>query len=138
MLLAELDAAPSWDQVIAAEPSLSGGVSREELDAALEAIGDFSDLKSPWTNGHSRGVAELAAEAGRGSGVPACDVTTLRRAGLVHDIGRLGVSNAVWDKRGALTGGRRRARPAAPLSDRAHARVRPGAGAAWRDRRTAP
>jgi HD-GYP domain-containing protein (c-di-GMP phosphodiesterase class II) len=103
MLLAELDAAPSWDQVIAAEPSLSGGVSGEELDAALEAIGDFSDLKSPWTIGHSRGVAELAAEAGRGSGVPACDVTTLRRAGLVHDIGRLGVSNAVWDRRGALT-----------------------------------
>jgi HD-GYP domain-containing protein (c-di-GMP phosphodiesterase class II) len=103
MLLAELDAAPSWDQVIAAEPSLSGSVSGQELDAALEAIGDFSDLKSPWTIGHSRGVAELAAEAGRGSGVPACDVTTLRRAGLVHDIGRLGVSNAVWDRRGALT-----------------------------------
>jgi HD-GYP domain-containing protein (c-di-GMP phosphodiesterase class II) len=103
MLLAELDAAPSWDQVIAAEPSLSGGVSGQELDAALEAIGDFSDLKSPWTIGHSRGVAELAAEAGHGSGVPACDVTTLRRASLVHDIGRLGVSNAVWDKRGALT-----------------------------------
>jgi HD-GYP domain-containing protein (c-di-GMP phosphodiesterase class II) len=103
ILLSELDEAPSWDQVIAAEPSLAGAVSDEELDAALEAIGDFSDLKSPWTIGHSRGVAELAAEAGHSGGLPPPDVTMLRRAGLVHDIGRLGVSNAVWDKRGVLT-----------------------------------
>jgi HD-GYP domain-containing protein (c-di-GMP phosphodiesterase class II) len=103
MLLAELDAAPSWDQVIAAEPSLFGGVSDEDLDAALEAIGDFSDLKSPWTIGHSRCVAELAADAGRGSGLPPSDVRTLRRAAVVHDIGRLGVSNSIWDKRGELT-----------------------------------
>jgi HD-GYP domain-containing protein (c-di-GMP phosphodiesterase class II) len=103
MLLSELDAAPSWDQVIAAEPSLAGAVSDESLDGALVAIGDFSDLKSPWTIGHSRGVAELAAAAGRGSGLPPSDVTALRRAALVHDIGRLGVSNAVWDKRGELT-----------------------------------
>lgn len=103
MLLAELDTAPSWDQVIAAEPSLAGALSDGDLDGALEAIGDFSDLKSPWTIGHSRGVAELAAEAARGSGLPQSDVTELRRAALVHDIGRLGVSNAVWDKRGELT-----------------------------------
>jgi HD-GYP domain-containing protein (c-di-GMP phosphodiesterase class II) len=103
MLLAELDTAASWDQVIAAEPSLAGAVSDEDLDVALAAIGDFSDLKSPWTIGHSRGVAELAAEAARGSGLPPSDVTELRRAGLVHDIGRLGVSNGVWDKRGKLT-----------------------------------
>lgn len=103
MLLAELDTAPSWDQVIAAEPLLAGAVSDEDLDVALAAIGDFSDLKSPWTIGHSRDVAELAAEAARGSGLPQSDVTELRRAGLVHDIGRLGVSNAVWDKRGELT-----------------------------------
>jgi HD-GYP domain-containing protein (c-di-GMP phosphodiesterase class II) len=103
MLLSELDSAPSWEQVIAAEPSLAGVVSDEKLDDALEAIGDFSDLKSPWTIGHSRGVAELSAEAARGYGLPPDDVTTLRRAGLVHDVGRLGVSNAVWDKRGELT-----------------------------------
>lgn len=103
MLLSELDEAPGWDQVIAAEPLLAGALSDEDLDVALAAIGDFSDLKSPWTIGHSRGVAELAAEAARGSGLPRSDVTELRRAGLVHDIGRLGVSNAVWDKRGELT-----------------------------------
>ena len=103
MLLSELDAAPSWDEVIAAEPSLAGALSDEDLEEALEAIGDFSDLKSPWTIGHSRRVAELAADAGRAGGLPPSDVTALRWASLVHDIGRLGVSNAVWDKRGELT-----------------------------------
>ena len=103
MLLSELDSAPSWEQVIAAEPTLGGVVSDERFDDALEAIGEFADLKSPWTIGHSRGVADLAAEAARGSGLPSGDVVAIRRAGVVHDLGRLGVSNAVWDKRGALT-----------------------------------
>ena len=102
-LLSELDSAPSWDAVIAAEPSLGVLVSEERFDDALEAIGDFADLKSPWTIGHSRGVADLAAEAARSYGLPPNDVTVLRRAGLVHDLGRLGVSNAIWDKRGRLT-----------------------------------
>ena len=78
-------------------------MSDERFDDALEAIGEFADLKSPWTIGHSRGVADLAAEAARGSGLPSGDVVAIRRAGAVHDLGRLGVSNAVWDKRGALT-----------------------------------
>ena len=89
--------------MIAAEPTLGGVVSDERFDDALEAIGEFADLKSPWTIGHSRGVADLAAAAARGSGLPSDDVVAIRRAGVVHDLGRLGVSNAVWDKRGALT-----------------------------------
>ena len=102
-LLADLDAATSWDAVIAAEPALARVLSDEELDASLEAIADFVDIKSPWTIGHSRGIADLAAEAARGLGLSADDVVLLRRAGLVHDLGRLGVSNAIWDKHGPLT-----------------------------------
>jgi len=49
-------------------------------------------------------VAELAAAAARGYGLPAEEITHVRRAGLVHDLGRLGVSNAIWDRPGALTG----------------------------------
>lgn len=103
MLLGELDSTTSWEAVIAAEPSLEVLVPEEKFDDALEAIGDFGELKSPWTMGHSRGVADLAAEAGAGLGMPENDVVTLRRAGLVQDLGRLGVSNAIWDKRGELT-----------------------------------
>jgi HD-GYP domain-containing protein (c-di-GMP phosphodiesterase class II) len=102
-LLAPLAAATSWNAVIEAQPGLRRTLSNAELDEALEAIADFADLKSPYTMGHSRGVADLAAEAGRGCGLSEHDVRTLRRAGLVHDLGRLGVSNAIWDKRGDLT-----------------------------------
>jgi HD-GYP domain-containing protein (c-di-GMP phosphodiesterase class II) len=102
-VFAELDAVTTWGAVIAEEPGLGAWLSGSEFDAALEAIADFVDVKSPYTLGHSQGVAELAAAATRGYGLPAEDITLVRRAGLVHDLGRLGVSNAVWDKPGTLT-----------------------------------
>jgi HD-GYP domain-containing protein (c-di-GMP phosphodiesterase class II) len=98
-----LDEATTWDAVIAAEPSLAAVISDERFEEVLEAIGDFVDLKSPYTIGHSRGVADLAAGAARSHGLPAGEVAAVRRAGLVHDFGRLGVSNGIWDKRGPLT-----------------------------------
>jgi HD-GYP domain-containing protein (c-di-GMP phosphodiesterase class II) len=97
-ILAGLDAVGTWDAVIEAEPSLAVVLSEDRLDAALEAIANFGDLKSPYFLGHSRAVAELAAQAGARLGLPDADVVMLRRAGLVHDLGRLGVSNAIWDK----------------------------------------
>lgn len=102
-VLEGLDAATSWGTVIAAEPALRILLSDEEFEAALEAIADFTDLKSPYTAGHSRGVADLAADAARRFGLPEGEATALRRAGLVHDLGRLGVSNAIWDKPGPLS-----------------------------------
>ena len=80
-------------------------LSPEECDAALLAIANFVDLKSPYTLGHSHAVAELAAAAGTQLGMPGDEVRTLYRAGLVHDFGRLGVSNSIWDKRGPLGAG---------------------------------
>ena len=53
----------TWPAVIEAEPALEVVLSDEELESALEAIADFTDLKSPWTIGHSRGVADLACAA---------------------------------------------------------------------------
>jgi HD-GYP domain-containing protein (c-di-GMP phosphodiesterase class II) len=98
-----LEAATSWDTVIGAEPALARRVQGPALDQAFEALADFADTKSPYTLGHSRGVAELAAGAAGVLGLPSGEVTHLRRAALVHDLGRLGVSNAVWDKQGGLT-----------------------------------
>jgi HD-GYP domain-containing protein (c-di-GMP phosphodiesterase class II) len=103
LIFGDLDQATSWELVIDSEPSLTAVVSGTELDDALAAIGDFTELKSPWLMGHARGVAELAAEAGRISGLPEGEVSSLRRAACVHDIGRLGVSNSIWDKPAALT-----------------------------------
>jgi putative nucleotidyltransferase with HDIG domain len=70
-----------------------------ELDEACLVIGDFADLKSAWTVGHSPAVAELAEAAAWRAGV---DAALVRRAALVHDLGRVAVSTAVWDRRGPL------------------------------------
>ena len=105
MILAGLDEVETWDAVIDAEPALAVLLSWDRFDAALLAIANFVDLKSPYSLGHSRAVAELAAAAGAQLGLSEAEVRTLRRAGLVHDFGRLGVSNAIWDKRGPLGAG---------------------------------
>jgi HD-GYP domain-containing protein (c-di-GMP phosphodiesterase class II) len=105
MILSGLDSVETWDAVIDAEPALAAVLSGEQFDAALLAIANFVDLKSPYSLGHSRAVADLAAEAGARLGLADGEVRTLRRAGLVHDLGRLGVSNAIWDKRGPLGAG---------------------------------
>jgi HD-GYP domain-containing protein (c-di-GMP phosphodiesterase class II) len=103
VLLEGLDDALGWDEVIAAEPALAEPLSGASLDSALEAIADFADLKSPYTTGHSRGVAELGASAARRAGLGAAASADLRRAGLLHDVGRLGVPNTIWDKPAPLS-----------------------------------
>jgi HD-GYP domain-containing protein (c-di-GMP phosphodiesterase class II) len=105
MILAGLDAVGTWDAVIDAEPALAVVLSGDELDAALLAIANFVDLKSPYSLGHAAAVSGLAAEAAAQLGLGEDDVRTLRRAGLVHDLGRLGISNAIWDKPGPLGAG---------------------------------
>lgn len=102
-LFERLGRSTSWDTVITAEPASGIWLSEAEFDAALEAIADFVDLKSPYTIGHSRAVADLAQAAARIYGLPPAEVQTLHRAGLVHDLGRLGVPNTIWDKPGELT-----------------------------------
>ena len=103
LLLEDGAATTSWDTVGSAEPGLAMVLSAAELDDVLEALADYADLKSPYTIGHSRAVADLATEAGRTCGLAVTELGLLRRAALVHDIGRLGVSNAIWDKPGPLT-----------------------------------
>src|SRR5256886_182577 len=78
------------------------GLTDDRFDAALLAIANFVDLKSPYTLGHAHAVADLAAVAGAQLGLTEADVRTLRRAGLAHDLGRLGISNSIWDKAGPL------------------------------------
>lgn len=102
-LLGALDEASSWDCVVAREPGGRGPLTEAELDDALDLLGDYGDLKSPWFSGHSQGVASLAVAAGRSMNLPEAELVTLRRAALVHDIGRNGVPNSIWDKPGPLT-----------------------------------
>jgi HD-GYP domain-containing protein (c-di-GMP phosphodiesterase class II) len=105
LILAELDSIAGWDAVVDAEPALAIVLSAERFDAALLAIANFVDLKSPYTLGHAHAVADLASGAAAGLGLPQETERTLHRAGLVHDLGRLGISNAIWDKPGPLGAG---------------------------------
>jgi HD-GYP domain-containing protein (c-di-GMP phosphodiesterase class II) len=102
-ILAGLDQEPTWESVLALEPGGRDCLTDEEFDRSCEALADFADMKSPYTLGHSPGVAALAAGAGRRCGLIEADVTALRRAGLLHDIGRVGVSAGIWGKEGALS-----------------------------------
>ena len=92
-----------WDEALAAEPGPRPLLSPSELEAALEAVADFVDLKFPTLAGHSRGVAGLAGEAGRRAGLEERDATELLHAGLVHDLGRVAVSAAIWQRAGPLS-----------------------------------
>ena len=92
----------TWDAVIGSEPALERVLAGDALDTALLAVANFVDLKSPYTLGHSAAVAELAGSAARELGLPEDDALTVRRAAIVHDLGRLGISNSIWDKPGPL------------------------------------
>ncbi len=104
-ILGGLDFGRTWNSVIDAEPALRVTLSGAAFDQALLALADFVDLKSPYTLGHARAVSELAAATAVQLGLAEDETSELRRAGLVHDLGRLGVSNAIWDKPGPLGAG---------------------------------
>lgn len=72
------------------------------LDDIAAAFGKVVDAKSPYTSGHSERVALYADLVAGKLGLPAERRRWLRRAALLHDVGKLGVSNSVLDKPGAL------------------------------------
>lgn len=102
-ILGEPATEADWHALIAEEPALQRRLSEQELDAALEAIADFTDLRSPSRAGHSRGVADLAARAAAHAGRPDAEIVAVRRAALLHDIGLHGVPASILDKAGPLS-----------------------------------
>lgn len=113
VLLEEAGSPIFWRSVLAARrpAALSGQepadrvhwLATEDLDRVAEAFADIIDAKSPYTYRHSRGVAEISRHIGRALGCPQHDVSVLYRAGLLHDIGKLGISNRILDKPDRLT-----------------------------------
>jgi putative nucleotidyltransferase with HDIG domain len=74
----------------------------ERLDRVAEAFALIIDAKSPYTGSHSVGVARIAVAVADVLGYGPRALRDLRRAGLLHDIGKLGVSNLILDKPGKL------------------------------------
>jgi HD-GYP domain-containing protein (c-di-GMP phosphodiesterase class II) len=124
-LVADLDQIDAYQAVLDAEPAPVRRVQQVELGTVARTFGNLVDLKSPWLRGHSAAVGDLAAAAGgilgRGE-----DLDTLRIAGYLHDLGRVGVSSAIWDKPGPLTTAEQdQARLHAYHSERILARIPP-------------
>jgi len=69
----------------------------------LKALARAIDAKSPWTAGHSERVTKFGLEIGKEMGFPEKEMDILRRGGLLHDIGKLGIPNKILDKPGKLT-----------------------------------
>jgi HD-GYP domain-containing protein (c-di-GMP phosphodiesterase class II) len=121
-LLADLDDTRMWDQAIDAEPTPLRWIQGDDIDAAFGAFAAIAGLKSPWLREHSTNVADLAEAAAWRMDLPAESVALVRRAALAHDLGRVGVSNAIWEKPGPLGFGEwERVRLAPHFTERAFA-----------------
>ena len=77
-------------------------VDGDYLDDIAAVFGQIVDAKSPWTAGHSARVAHVADQVARQLGLGDTERRWLRRGALLHDIGKLGVSNRILDKAGKL------------------------------------
>ena len=99
--LAEADIRTSLDAFEPADRQLIADDQR--LDRVAEAFALVIDAKSPYTYRHSTRVAEIAVGIARELRFDAVALRDLRRAGLLHDIGKLGVPNSILDKPGKLT-----------------------------------
>jgi HD-GYP domain-containing protein (c-di-GMP phosphodiesterase class II)/DNA-binding CsgD family transcriptional regulator len=102
-LLGEVNATDPRTEVLHLEPEPVYLVPESDLPDVAAAFGDVADLKSPFFHDHSRRVADLAADAGLRLGLSTEEVRRLRVAALLHDLGRVSVSDSVWEKPAPLT-----------------------------------
>ncbi|HVZ73459.1 MAG TPA: HD domain-containing phosphohydrolase [Polyangia bacterium] len=101
--MAGLDGPVDRPTILALEPKPHAMLDEAACEEAYLAIADFIDMRMPFTFGHSRAVASLAAAAAQRLGLPASDVRDVRWAGYAHDLGELTVPVATWMRAGALT-----------------------------------
>lgn len=87
-----------WDAVLASEPEPRLTLEGEAIERALSTMGAFADLISPYFGGHSAGVADLVSAAAERCRLDESGATAVRRAALVHDLGRVAIGARTWQK----------------------------------------
>lgn len=85
------------------DPGREMPLSAYDVDSVCQAFADVVDAKSPFTFRHSMRVMEAATAIGEVLELKPLRLQLLRRAALLHDVGKLGVSNTILDKPGKLT-----------------------------------
>jgi HD-GYP domain-containing protein (c-di-GMP phosphodiesterase class II) len=93
----------AWDETLACEPRPHRTLVDEGIDRALMSMGGFADLISPYFTGHSAGVAGLVSGAARRCRLDGPSAVAVRRAALVHDLGRVAIGAWTWQKPGPLS-----------------------------------
>jgi HD-GYP domain-containing protein (c-di-GMP phosphodiesterase class II) len=96
-----LDEPVEWAAVMDVEPRPHLTLQGAKIDDALTALAAFADLAD--VTGHSGGVADLAGRAAKFLGQSDDDVTLLRRAALVHDLGKVAVPFRIWQHDGVAS-----------------------------------
>lgn len=97
------------DVVVALEPAdCLRQVDEGGLNGVARTFAEIINAKSPYTYQHSTGVSAYAVQIAQQLGLGSAVQRGIARAGLLHDIGKLGVSNRILDKAGALTADERR------------------------------
>jgi HD-GYP domain-containing protein (c-di-GMP phosphodiesterase class II) len=91
------------ERLLEAEPEPVRLISEAQLPEVAAVFGDIADLKIPFTHGHSAGVARLARAAGEKLGLDSTALLQLHVAALLHDLGRIGIPDVIWEKPGELT-----------------------------------
>lgn len=92
-----------WELYLDSEPCTPCVLDAAGLRATAQTFADYADQKSGWFLGHSRRVAGLALRGAEALGIVGPERDDLYIAALVHDVGRAGVANGVWDKPGPLS-----------------------------------
>jgi HD-GYP domain-containing protein (c-di-GMP phosphodiesterase class II) len=93
-----------WAEVVQIEPVVQVfPADGAALDRIARIFAEVVDTKSPWTWRHSEGVAQIAVGIAKVLGLADASLSQIHRAGLLHDLGKLGVSNLILDKPGNLT-----------------------------------
>jgi putative two-component system response regulator len=75
----------------------------ENAEAVLFSLAHSIEARDPYTHGHCERLAEMSARMGEHLGVPEEQIKALRRAGVVHDIGKVAVPDSILLKPGPLT-----------------------------------
>lgn len=102
-LLAPLELPSVWDLVLDEEPAPKVRITARRVEEIARVFAELADLKCSYTLGRSPGVADLAAGAAARMRVSDAEMSTIRLAGLLHDVGRLGVPTGIWNKPGPLS-----------------------------------
>ncbi len=78
-------------------------ILRQSLEQSIQTIADTVEARDPYTAGHQRRVAELAAAIAREMGLPEEQINGIHLAGIIHDLGKIRVPSEILTKPGKLT-----------------------------------